>query len=240
MRFRPADLVLYCGAMLMALAVGCSVAPASIDNKEADTSRLPRVNEVRAIFVSPATTIYLARESIDKAGPLIAAQLTQAGWQRYSSPLSSDDHPDDRIASFKRGSQAVSVFLTVEPGRERQTSVQYAAVKLAHDLPFPIDGEEIKFDPNRPLLRCTTRQPQEKLVAFFDTELAARGWSVPASELAASRKDGTGVLAHYKSDEKPSLELRLKRREDGCCDVVLEGVAEEDPKAASTPSSGRD
>ena len=174
MRPRAADLLLFCGAMLMALAVGCSVAPASIDDAETDTRRLPRVSEVRAIFASPATTIYLARESVDKTSSLVTAQLNQAGWQKYTLPLSPDEHPDKRITSFKRGSQAVSVFLTVEPGRERQTSVQYAAVKLAHDLPFPIDSDDIEFDPKRPRLRCTTRQPLEKLLTHFDAELAAR------------------------------------------------------------------
>lgn len=224
MRFRAADLVLLCGATLMGFAVGCSGARVSIEGAETDTSRLPRANEVRAIFVSPTTTIYIARESIDKAGSLIAAQLTQAGWQQYASPLSPEEKSDKRIASFKRGSHAVSVFLTVEPGRENQTSVQYAAVKLSHDLPFPSDGENIQFDPNLPQLRCTTRQPVEKLLTFFDGELAARGWSVPAAELRVGRKEEAGATAHYVSAEKSRLELRLKRRDDGRLTVEIESV----------------
>ena len=73
---------------------------------------------------------------------------------------------------------------------------------------------------------CTTRQPLEKLLAFFDAELATRGWSVPTAELGTSRKDETGVTAHYVSAEKPSLELRLKRGDDGRLAVEIDRESE--------------
>ncbi len=168
----------------------------------------------------------------------MARQLTKAGWQQYSSPLSPEENPDNRIASFKRGPHGVSVFLTVEPGRDNRTSVQYAAVRLAHDLPFPTDGEEIEFDPHLPRLRCTSRQSLAKLLAFFDAELAARGWAGEPATSGASRIDETGTTARYVSAQKPPLDLRSKRRDDGGMTVELDGVPDAEPMSAvESPAS---
>ncbi len=69
MRFRAADLALLCGAMLVAVAQGCSAAPASTDETSTvDTRRLPRAGEVREVFASPATTIYIAPRASRKQG----------------------------------------------------------------------------------------------------------------------------------------------------------------------------
>ena len=76
--------------------------------------------------------------------------------------------------SLKKGSQALSVFITIAPAQNNATSVQYGALALKNDLPFPKDAADIEFDPNRPLLTLVTAEPIEKTLDFYRKELERR------------------------------------------------------------------
>ncbi|HEY4308226.1 MAG TPA: hypothetical protein VGN12_02140 [Pirellulales bacterium] len=229
MTFRFFCLALLIYSCVSATAGGCSGSKETGDNDGAlDTRRLPRAEEVREVFASPASTIYLARESVEKTIAQVGQKFAEAGWQPYASPVAAQaDKVNMRIASYKRQSQAVTVFITVAPAQRRQASVQYAAVKLPFDLPFPPDGTNIEYDPNRPQLSCLTAQPVEKSLEHFDVELARLGWSVWLPKPGATRvKDGTAT-AYYVRDGAAPLELKLTHGEDDMTQVTIKSVPAE-------------
>ena len=147
--------LIFAFACLALLAGGCSKSePEKADNGATfDSSRLPRISGAKEIFASPATTIFTSPDSVVQTADTLDKALAAAGWQKYVAPntVYSQD-PKMRAMSLKRGTQALSVFITVAPAQNNATSVQYAALPLKADLPFTKDASAIEYSPDRPLL----------------------------------------------------------------------------------------
>ena len=183
-----------------------------------DASRLPRVSGAKEVFASPATTIFTSPDPVAQTADRLEKALAAAGWQQYVAPFTARaSNPNLRIMSLKKGGQALNVMVSVAPAQNNATSVQYSALPLRTDLPFTKDAANIEFDPNRPLLTLITAEPADKTLAFYRTELAARGWSLwsaatngkqPAGGPAGEMHD-RGGYAHYITDKNPSVTLLL-------------------------------
>jgi hypothetical protein len=122
-----------------------------------------------------------------------------------------------RMMSFKKGQQALGVFITLAPAQANATNVQYNAVPLANDLPFTNDASNIVYSPDRPALSLVTAEPIDKTLDFYRKELSLRGWSLWSRKLNAKEAlDGPsgvaqerGAYAHYVSEAKPKVALVL-------------------------------
>lgn len=158
-----------------------------------DTASLPRAGGGKSIYASAPTTIFTSADSVALTIDATRKALNAAGWQNYEAPFTSKSNdPNSRIMSFKKASQGLTVFITVAPAQNNATSVQYNAIGLETDLPFPRDATDIEYSPQRPQLNCFTDEPVEKTLAFFGSELAAQGWS------AWSTKDVAKIPAGEK------------------------------------------
>lgn len=215
-------------------------APA-IAEEALDTSKLPRVAGTTDIYANPSSTIFTTPDPVEKAAEATAKVLGDAGWQRYAPPFAEEmKSPAMSLASFKKGAQGLSVFINVAPAQNNATSVTYTAVALAHDLPFPNDATEIKYDPERPYLSCVTANRLDATSDFFRTELIARGWS-PWSEkdgakaAYADQKTENGLFAYYVRDQQKPLRLTLVMSDGGKTNVKLESVPAEVLTAANEP-----
>ena len=206
-----------------------------------DTSRLPRVSGARDIYASAATTIFTSPDPVTQTAETAAKALAAAGWQQYGRPFSAKaDNPTLQTMEFKKGPQALSVFITVAPAQGNATSVQYTAIALANDLPFPKDATEIEFDADRPHLNAVVAEPVDQTLDFFRRELAGLGWWIwsmkdganPQAAEIAGVKHEKGAYAYYVRDmHRPfaqrSLLLVLQNRNDGRAKVELKGVPPE-------------
>ena len=188
------------------------------DNGALDTSRLPRVAGAKEIFASAATTIFTSPEPVAQTADTVDKALAAGGWQKYVAPFTSNaENPTSRIMSLKRGTQALNVFITMAPAQANATSVQYAAVALKTDLPFPKDASNIEYSPDRPLLTAVTAESIDKTLDFYRKELAVRGWSLWSYKLNAKQPAGGpsgvvhrhGAYAHYVNDKEPTMALVL-------------------------------
>ena len=125
--------------------------------------------------------------------------------------------------SLKKGTQGLSVFITIAPAQNNATSVQYAAVALKNDLPFPKDGSQIEYSPDRPLLTAVTAMPVEQTLAFYRKELASRGWSLWSQKLNGVQPAGgiageltkSGAYAYYLQGDRRLAALQLERTDAG-------------------------
>ncbi len=89
---------------------GCSPSTSLAESGAAvDTRRLPRVHLGRDVFASPASTIYISRETVENTVAAVVQQLAGAGWQQYTSPVSAQaDKHGVKIASFKEAGRDLS------------------------------------------------------------------------------------------------------------------------------------
>ena len=156
----PLSLFVSCLCVLL-LAAGCSKSEKS--DGTLDTSRLPRVAGAKEVFASPASTIFTTTNPVTQTADTVDKALATEGWQKYVAPntslLASDSQ---RSLSLKKGPFALGVFITVAPAQGNATSVQYNAVTLKNDVPFPKDASNIEFDPEQAIadaaIRGTDRQ----------------------------------------------------------------------------------
>lgn len=237
---RGSAFALICLAML---ATGCSKSETASDTPPTsgahdasgslDTSRLPRVAGAKETFASAATTIYTAPTSIEQTADAIGKALAAAAWQRYVSPSSAQtDNPNLRNMTFKKGPQALNVFITLAPAQGNATSVNYTAAALAHDLPFPKDASDIAFDPSAPQLNLVTANDIDSTLKFYRKELGALGWPLWSRKDGVNQPPGSnvgeitekGAYAIYYRDNQFPLLLLLQRGANDKINVDLKQV----------------
>jgi hypothetical protein len=222
---RGSIFALICVSML---AASCSKSEPAAEKAEVtfDVSRLPRVTGAKEIFANLATTIFTSPSPVAQTADMLDKTLAASGWQKYGPPNSAtSDDAAQRIMSFKKGQQALGVFITIAPAQGNATSVQYTAVALKTDLPFTKDASDIEYSPDRPLLSLITAEPIDKTLDFYRKELAARGWALWSVKTNGKQPDGgpsgtvheKGAYAHYITDKDPSvaLVLTLQKAEPG-------------------------
>ncbi len=221
-------------ACLATLAGGCSESkPDKTDSATFDTSRLPRVSGAQEVFASAATTIFTSPVSIAKTADAVDKALAAGGWQKYVAPnTAGTTDPKLRLMSLKKGAQALSVFITVAPAQNNAISVQYSAVTLKNDLPFPKDATNIEFDPNKPMLMLVSAEPIDKTLDFYRNELGALGWMLWSQKLNGVQPAGgtsgeltkSGAYAYYLQGDRRLAALVLERGEGGRTKVKFEAL----------------
>lgn len=227
-------------APMFALACLATFAGGSLQSKAQtgalDTGRLPRMTGGKEIFASPATTIYTSPQAVAPTAEFVGKALAAEGWQSYVAPFTARaDDPKSRIMSLKKGPQGLNVFVTIAPAQNNATSVQYAAVALKTDLPFPKDAAEIEYSPDRPLLICKSAEAVDKLLDFYRKELAASGWSLWSAKVGGKQPEGggageltpKGAYAFYIRDNTQPISLVLQRGDDGRVKIEIKGVSAE-------------
>ncbi len=224
----PLSLFVSCLCVLL-LAAGCSKSEKS--DGTLDTSRLPRVAGAKEVFASPASTIFTTPNPVAQTADTVDKALATEGWQKYVAPntslLASDSQ---RSLSLKKGPFALGVFITVAPAQGNATSVQYNAVTLKNDVPFPKDASNIEFDPNKPLLMLLSAEPIDKTLEFYRQELAPLGWSLWSQKLNGVQPSGgasgeltkSGAYAYYLQGDRRLAALVLETAEAGRTKVKFE------------------
>jgi hypothetical protein len=211
---------------LTLLAVGGLASAASA--QALDTSLVPRVAGAKEIYASPATTIYGLQEPVLQAAGDTDKALAADGWRQYLPPnAEKSNDPDQKILDFKKGPLALTALITVPSGGAKTANVNYVALTLANDLPFPPEATDIAFDPNTPFLSCVSGQPMEATLDFFRNTLGALRWSpAPVAEGAKPPKAGAKAMHAFfvRADHLPLL-LVLQRGDDGKIRIELKGVA---------------
>ena len=122
----------------LAMVADCS--GSALGQEGLDTSRLPRLADSKIVYAAASTTNFLTRDPVPQTAETVASALRAAGWQRHV-PVSAREVelPTLRSMTFKKGSLALSVFITPAPTQASATSVHYTALPPAPDLPSTRD-----------------------------------------------------------------------------------------------------
>ncbi|MFN3745555.1 MAG: hypothetical protein ACK4TL_12690 [Hyphomicrobiaceae bacterium] len=194
----------------------------------ADTSKIPRPKGANVIYESPQTTIFSVSLSVEAAAKAVEAVLRAADWQGYADPSGrSPVDPQARHVVVRKGPTGLRVRIAPAPGQGNATTINYVSAPLRHDIPFPPDGSDIKFDPNVPHLEAVTGQSFDEISKFYVTQMQERGWALhqPSDGSSAFAGDGVSQRAFLtKSGQRPLL-LFMRRQDAGGVAVKLEAVS---------------
>ena len=135
--------------------------------------------------------------------------------QRHNTSVSENE--SQRSLSLKKGPLALGVYISVAPAQGNATSVQYNAVPLKNDVPFPKDATNIEFDPNKPLLTLVSADPVDRTLDFYRRELGTLGWSLWSQKLNGVQPPGgtsgelskSGAYAYYLQGDRHSRRSSL-------------------------------
>jgi catechol 2,3-dioxygenase-like lactoylglutathione lyase family enzyme len=219
-------------AFTVMMALGAPPA-ARADDGLVDVRTLPRPEgavedtartEAHRLRYGIPTPVALTSEATRK---LLAAN----GWMQYFRPM--DESSSSLL--FKNGPQGLSVSFSQRPGKPDQSAVDYTAIRLTANLPFPDDATSIFFDERRPYLSCFTAAPVEASLGFFGKALAAAGWlplsaadaaaDYPHAVLDAPIANGARAYFSYANTDggyrQPPIMLSLRHRDDGRTSVDI-------------------
>lgn len=187
------------GGLALMLLAGISGAAYALDAGPLDTTTLPRPPAVRQLAAFPQTTIIVSGETVPIAARKAIALLEGAGWQRYENPFAQAAPQATRETfNLKKGPHGLTVLVDTSPAQNNATVINYAAVPLDRDLPFPQKASNIKFAPERLHLDAEAPQAPAALLAYYRDGLAKMDWTLhSSSDGSAPRKvDGNEKLQH--------------------------------------------
>jgi hypothetical protein len=217
--------------ILVASWVAAAIAGFSASAAEAsvDTTRLPRAEGAHEVFANPAVTSLTTPGTVAQAAETYGKLLAAAGWQQYVWPFASRkrDLPT-RIMLFKKGAQALTVFVRPANAQGGATGVSYTATLLATDLPFIADAAEIEYSAEQPYLKLITGETVEATLAFYAHEMGALGWSLAST--------GQDAGAYYVRDGHKPLMLTIARIDAGKLKVEIKALG--NPALAAVNDGG--
>ena len=183
--------------------------------QELDTSKLPRTGSAKPLYASPLSTIYNTPEPVAAAADIVKGLLAAQGWKPYSDPFAQAANiPSQQITNYKKGGQAVTVFIRTTPPPSNTTGVTYNRIPLANDLPFPDDATDIGFAPDRPHLQLRTGRGVEATLAYFRKEMArARLRRCGRARTRRSRP----AAPTAKSTTRPRMPTTCRTASGRCC-----------------------
>ena len=212
----------------LASIVGGSVACQAAD-EALDTTRLPRLEDAKELFAFPATTAYVAPDTVARAAEAAGKLLAADGWLQYAAPVSaSAEHPEFDIKEFRKGHQALSVSVQRAPAQGNATAVTYTVTAFRDDLPAPkrapaapstAEGKQDKpadvlVDISRlPRLDGAKEEPNSSSHQFI---YSAPG-SVPSTVAAIKKLFAAEGWKQYEtpSEEPRATSVRLKKGPQG-------------------------
>ncbi|HEX4892097.1 MAG TPA: hypothetical protein VFV47_02335, partial [Hyphomicrobiaceae bacterium] len=159
-------------------AVLCSALPlAALAQDPADTSKLPRPTDAQVIYESAQTTILRTTKSAESTATELEKLLAGAGWQNYRE-MQQRREPDAaaRTLVARKGAIGLEARVAPAPAQGNATTINFITNPLRHDVPFPPDARDVRFDPNTPLLEATTPLSFDAVAAFYIAELKQREW----------------------------------------------------------------
>jgi hypothetical protein len=95
----------------------------------ADASKLPRIAGAQELFASTSTTMLVVRDKVPEVVAATRALLVADGWQPADN-ASTQGSGNDALAimNFRKGSQALNVFIGVAPAQGGATTIQYTPI----------------------------------------------------------------------------------------------------------------
>ncbi len=215
-------------ASWLAIALVIFETPRAAAQDPADTSKLPRPIGAHVLFESPQTTILSVPLSVDAAAQEVERLLLSAAWQGYTDPSSRTTvDPQARHVVVRKGATNLRVRIAPAPAQDNATTINYVSASLRHDIPFPPDGSDIKFDPNVPHLEAVTGKSFSGISEFYVAEMRTRGWTLHPAPDGGNAFDGDGTSQRAfltKAGQRPLL-LFMRKLETGSLAVKLEAVS---------------
>ncbi|MFN8454119.1 MAG: hypothetical protein U0401_05500 [Anaerolineae bacterium] len=100
-----------------------------------DARSLPQFADAEVIYEDKAMLIYVTPADVPTVADFSRQELTGLGWREVvPANTTQEDDPTLENMTFLKGGQELSVFITVAPAQDNQTSVQYSFPTLTTQM----------------------------------------------------------------------------------------------------------
>jgi WD40 repeat protein len=174
-----------------------------------DVRWLPKFSPIdsKSSWDSFSSASYRTKAELTDVEVGLLKQFHEAGWTAYSRlhAMGREESNSRSISMLQRGS-----VLTVSIGHPADSTeelfVQTSVGVSNKSLPIPHDSGWIEFDSSTELLLvATTKLDLEQAAQFYDTQMAAEGWS--ARESDRQIKDDKGWLPYIRGQQDVFIRL---------------------------------
>ena len=206
---------------------------ATTEAQMVDLTTLPRpdgayVKDEDAHKSDARSVRYMVPAGIAATRAAVGRLLGADGWVAFDQPL---EPANERRLQLKKNGQSLSLHFTTDGSNTTRSGVWITTEWLYNNIPFPPGATDIVFDHRRPLLDAIAPGTVEGLLAFFEKELIAAGWSAWSTEDAArypnARIEQPGeseVRAYFTrapGERQEPIQVTLGRRADSRVDVEV-------------------
>jgi hypothetical protein len=171
---------------------------------------------------------YMVPAGIGGTRSALGKLFTDNGWVAFTEPLGRSD---ERSLRFKKDQQSISLHLSTDGENTSRSGVWVTSNRSWNDIPTPPGATDVVFDDRRPLLDAIAPGTVDGLLAFFRTELAARGWSewsaadnarYPNARIETTIDGGVrAYFAREARDRQAPIQVSLARRADNRVDIEV-------------------
>jgi WD40 repeat protein len=190
-----------------------------------DVRWLPKIDPIESknSWASMSSVSYRSKANLTDCEVALLKQFHAAGWTAYTrlDAQGSEDAKSRRITMLQGGS-VLTVSIGYPADSTDELFVQVSVGVSDKSLPIPPDAGWIEFEASNDLQTVViTKLDLQQTVKFYDTEMAASGWS--ARESRRNFKDDKAWLTYVRGQQ--DIFLRLTELPTGGTRVVVGDAA---------------
>lgn len=168
-----------------------------------DAQTLPRPPEVKPMYESPLTSMYVTEASVEATAQATRELFLAAGWEPYGTA--------GNTLSFKRNAIEASATVQSAPAQGGKTVIQFGTQLLSHDLPAPPDAEKVQYSDSPAQLSLDWNKDIGTTADYYRKALGERGWKATTDN--PIEIDWKRMLI-FRNEAKDMLELEMSTVEE--------------------------
>lgn len=168
-----------------------------------DTRTLPRPPEVKPMYESPLTSLYVTEATVEATAQATRERFLAEGWEPYGTA--------GNTLSFKRNAIEASATVQSAPAQGGKTVIQFGTQLLSHDLPAPPDAENVQYSDSPAQLSLDWSKDVGATADYYRHVLGERGWKATTDN--PIEIDWKRVLI-FRNEAKDMLELEMSTVEE--------------------------
>jgi hypothetical protein len=161
-------------------------------------AKLPSPPGAKLQYSFPSVASFVTDAGVQETTAAVRQLLMDQGWEPYG--VVGD------VMSFKQNAVELSARVLSPPAQPGKTVIDYSCQQLSCDLPAPPEAERVDYDDGlKRVISYVTGDP-DRIVAFYQTKLAAAGWR-PTTENPIRDRDRQMLI--FRNPEKDMLTLNV-------------------------------
>jgi hypothetical protein len=144
-----------------------------------DSSKLPRLPGAEPGYASKMSSVYFTDMKVAATAASVKNLLVANGWQPFTKPFSITPAMPDRVRQqFRKEGNSLRVLVSLKPGKDNTSAVEYMIGAIGHQLPAPSDATDVEFDDAMCRMFCNVPRDIDPVAKYYVVAMRALGFEV--------------------------------------------------------------